>query len=303
MAFMRRPKKAPMPDRLPQVTVVTMIQNEAAMLPRWLDFYGAQVGHDNLVVLDHNTTDGSTDDLPCTRYRLPPEPWKRDWGLTRIQLVNGIAQGLLFCNDWVVFADADEFLVPDPDRYDGLRHYLAHRAEEEKVVAPVGLNVLHVAEVEPPLDDTQPLLAQREFVKFCSNMCKPQLKSTPDFWLRGFHGNKHEYRIDPELFQLHLKYLDRDKMRELAEHRYLASTEGRGGLSGWQLAAEEQVAQLDEWVKHSSYDEVPYFDPAEIDLDAVVQEKANGWKSTGSQKSSMEAYPLRRLPERLRNAL
>ena len=42
------------------------------MLPRWIAHYAAQVGMESLVVIDDNSTDGSTDDLPCTVVRIPP---------------------------------------------------------------------------------------------------------------------------------------------------------------------------------------------------------------------------------------
>ena len=41
------------------------------MLPRWVQYYGDQLGQDNLVVLDDNSVDGSTEHLPCTVLRLP----------------------------------------------------------------------------------------------------------------------------------------------------------------------------------------------------------------------------------------
>ena len=60
-----------------------MVRDEAFMLPRWMSHYGGQVRLHNLIVLDDNSVDGSTGDLPCTTYRLPPPPWERGWGTTR----------------------------------------------------------------------------------------------------------------------------------------------------------------------------------------------------------------------------
>src|SRR5262245_57139984 len=63
----------------PRVAVLTTVRDEAQMLPRWLDYYGRQVGSENLLVLDDNSVDGSTKDLPCTVYQLPPAPWRMEW--------------------------------------------------------------------------------------------------------------------------------------------------------------------------------------------------------------------------------
>ena len=57
---------------LPHVAVITMARDEGTMLRRWVDHYSREVGVDNLVVVDDNSSDGSTDDLPCTVLRIPP---------------------------------------------------------------------------------------------------------------------------------------------------------------------------------------------------------------------------------------
>ena len=41
------------------------------MLPRWVAHYGRECGTDHLYVIDDNTSDGSTDDLPCSVIRIP----------------------------------------------------------------------------------------------------------------------------------------------------------------------------------------------------------------------------------------
>src|SRR5436190_17272313 len=40
---------------------LTMVQNEAVFLPIWLRYYSRFFGPDDLYVLDHDTSDGSTD--------------------------------------------------------------------------------------------------------------------------------------------------------------------------------------------------------------------------------------------------
>src|ERR671926_301444 len=112
---------------LPRVAVVTIVRDEAELLPLWLAHYGEEVGIQNVIVLDDHTVDGSTDDLHCVCYRLPDPPWKAGWGRTRLRLVNGLATSLLAVNDVVIYVDVDEFLAPDPARHTGLRDYLAAR--------------------------------------------------------------------------------------------------------------------------------------------------------------------------------
>lgn len=57
-----------------RVAALTMARDEAEMLPRWLDYYGGQFGSDNVMVIDDNSVDGSTSNLPCARFRVPLVP-------------------------------------------------------------------------------------------------------------------------------------------------------------------------------------------------------------------------------------
>ena len=43
--------------------VITFVYNEAVNLPIWRRYYGGIFGERNLFVIDHSSSDGSTDDL------------------------------------------------------------------------------------------------------------------------------------------------------------------------------------------------------------------------------------------------
>lgn len=288
-----------------RVAVMTMTRDEADMLPRWVRYYGAQVGTTNLFVIDDNSTDGSTADLPCTLLHLPPGPWKASWMQTRVSLVNSVSRGLLTCFDVVIFTDVDEFLVPDPARHGGLLDYLAARAGTD-VIAPVAVNVLHAPAVEPALDPTRPVLQQRSFVKWAPGMCKPLVKRQPAIWLQGFHGIKAPFAIDPELFLLHLKYFDVDALVDVADRRQeLHLQEGRGSAkSSWPLGAEAIRQQLADWVEDATIADLPEFAAEECDLAGTIHAMPSGFfRSMGPQLAAMTDYPLRLLPERFRSAL
>jgi len=289
--------------RVPRVVVLTMARDEAELLPRWVDYYGRQVGVDNLIVLDDNSADGSTDDLPCMRLRLPPGPWQPSWAQARLDLVNGLSRGLLACYEVVVFVDIDEFLVPDPAHYDGLADYLAKNFDRD-VIAPLAVNVLHKPSLEPALDPTQPLLAQRRFVKFAPGMCKPLLKRKPADWFRSFHGIQAPFEIDPELLMLHLKYCDVSLLTKVSQDRHLWHHEGRGHpSSAWAFGSNELASRLSSWVQTPDEQRVQEFDPSELNLSTVVRRKGERrFRSHGPQLSAMERNPLRRLPERFRTA-
>lgn len=273
------------------------------MLPRWIDHYGRQVGLENLIVLDDNSVDGSTDDLPCTVYRLPPPPWKHAWGRTRARLVNGLANGLLGCNDVAIYTDADEFLVPDPALHDGLRDYLATRADR-RVIAPVALEVMHNGRLEPPLDPERPVLDQRRFVKYSPGMCKPLLKRVRRPWTGAFHAIQAPFEVDRELFLFHLKYADERMLEETAEQRRAAHEQERRGHPGsfWPMGAEKLGRMLRRWTDAADGGtELSEFDSAQISFDGLIAKHPDGtWRATAHQVRALEASPLQQLPERFR---
>ncbi|MEB3352747.1 MAG: glycosyltransferase family 2 protein, partial [Cyanobacteriota bacterium] len=106
------------------VAVFTMAYNEPRNLPLWIQYYGVQLGLENCWVLDHGSSDGSTDGLPCHRVRLPRDPMD---SLRRAQRCSAFQHFLLRFYDTVIYVDSDEFLVPDPRHYASLSDWCAQR--------------------------------------------------------------------------------------------------------------------------------------------------------------------------------
>ena len=279
---------------------MTMARDESVMLPRWVRYYGEQVGYHNLLVLDDQTVDGSTTDLPCPVIRLPQLPGGKWYEPTRMDLASGLAAGLLVVHDFVVFVDADEFLIPDPARYDGLLPFLAARADHP-VVAGTALNVMHLVDLEPPLRSDEPLLGQRRFGKYVPIMCKPSIKRIPAAWYHSSHGIMAPFEPDPDLFMIHLKFADRDTMVGTAARRNaVIDVDGRAEKSSWRLSPEDLDRLLAEWAAGYNPDGVPEFDPHSVNLSAVVAQRQMGsYKARGGQLGAMKKQPLVRVPERL----
>jgi hypothetical protein len=197
------------------------------------------------------------------------------------------------------------FPIPDPARYDGLASYLDAHAEKD-AMAPVAVNVLHNAAVEPAFDPMRPVLGQRRFVKFAPDMCKPLIKRVPQPWLMGFHRIRSRFEIDPDLLLVHLKYYDSDALGLVAEaRRHSYDNERRGAAaSDWSLGGTESRRLLGGWVRCAELDQVREFDPCDLDLTGVVVQKENGFfHSTGPPLEAMEAGPLMMLPDRFRSVV
>lgn len=200
--------------------VFTITQNEPVMLPLWLDYYGRSFDPADLYVIDHGTTDGSTEAL-AGRCRLIPvhraasfdHRWLRS-------TVEAFQRFLLQSYETVLFTEVDERVVADPRRYSGLDSYI--NSLERPAARCVGFNVIHHPD-EPPLQFDQPLLAQRRYWHASLGYSKRLLSRIPLRWSVGFH-EEYDAPDDPPDTALMLVHLHRiDYHRCLAHHRSTAA--------------------------------------------------------------------------------
>jgi hypothetical protein len=295
-----RRRSAASGDGLPELLVLTMVRDEGAMLRRWVSHYAGQVGADRLLVVDDNSTDGSTDDLPCPVVRLPAT-LRKPFEAARMGIASGIAAGLLDAFDAVAFTDADELLVADPARHAGLRELLAARPKAD-ILGVLGLNVIHHLTREGPLDPDRPVSEQRRLAKFLPLMCKPAVKRVPAAWAHASHAVTEPYEVDPDLYMFHLKFADRDHLREVADHRRrMVQMDGRAESTSWRFGGDDMVALLDEVNRAlARQPDIAPFTPPLRRLRRVVERQPNGiYKATGmGQVPAMQKLPAVAIPER-----
>jgi hypothetical protein len=181
-----------------------MVHNESFFLPRWLEYYGNQFGPENLFVLDHGSTDGSTEGLRGTnRIRLPRTEFDDE---QRTNFVSDLIKGFLRFWDIAIYTDCDEFLVPDPLMFEGLRDYCARMIRPASYSCAV--DVRQLLGVEPPINPDAPILGQRRFCRLRLSMSKPLITRVPIRWNPGFHCSDQKPGMDPNLILFHLKYID-----------------------------------------------------------------------------------------------
>lgn len=271
------------------------------MLPLWLRYYGGQFGVENLYVVDDSSQDGSTDGLACNVLHIPPIRGGK-FESTRMKFLAGMAASLRTLYDCVVFTDADEFVVPDPARHSGLKDYIARQDDQRAAVGALGLNLVHAAANEPPLDLATPVLGQRMLAKFVPVMCKPSVNFAGAPWFAASHGIRAPYAVDPDLWMFHLKYADRDLLREAADHRLrMVAMDGRSKETQWGEGSDNLVGLLDRITAGVEIADVPEFSPPTgQELSGLVtQVGPHRFRAPkGGQMQLMESQPLVRIPDR-----
>jgi hypothetical protein len=281
------------------VAVMTMVRNETDMLPRWCRYYGNQVGARNLVVLDDQSTDGSTAGLDCTVLHMPVRGGHDvPFATHKSTIANKIAAGLLEMYDFVIFTDVDEFIVPDPRRYVSLVDYVTQNADVP-VIAPIGMNLVHMPHDEPPLDPQRPLLAQRRHVKLVPRMCKPAIKRVPVRWSHGTHGVARPFEIRSDIFLVHAKFADFDAALRVHTARHAEFVHrGSGSGASWRLPVDDLAARYASWVSTPAGRVPSVADFDRVDVSGVVRQQQNGiYCSMGGQLKAMERGELLRLPD------
>jgi hypothetical protein len=211
------------PSKTFRAAAVTMVYNESYFLPLWFQHYGAQLGYENLYVIDHGSTDDSVNVEYCNRIRIPRDEFDDE---TRAAMISTFHKTLLHQFDVVIYTDCDEFIVPRPSKFSSLTDYLKRRPS--KAVRCVGINVVQDMTEAPALDLKLPILKQRPYGFATHWYFKPLISSIPIKWEAGFHYCDVEAPVDPDVWLFHLKLADEQKVIQRDElMRTIAWTKGR----------------------------------------------------------------------------
>ena len=193
-----------------KIAVITMARNDEFFLNRWVRYYGAQFGEENLYIY----LDGLDQEIPVFAEKtnitiLPRTEGKvvaADRG--RMKIINQEAKKILQNYDLIIGTDADEFLVVEPNCGKSLAEYLSS-IKIKNTVSGLGIDVAQKLDEEPELDKELPFLAQRSYAFVSTRYTKTSVKTKPINWGAGFHrlmGNN--FTIDKNLYLFHFGSVD-----------------------------------------------------------------------------------------------
>jgi hypothetical protein len=225
----RREHYAPRnPDPSKRRAVMTITHNEGLFFPIWLRYYSAFFDPSDIYVLDHDTTDGSTEGDGFVRIPISHDTFDNLWMVGNVERLQ---RQLLERYDVVLVTDVDEIVAPLPE-WGSLTEYIDRF--DEPYVNCLGYELIHLVDREGPFDPSRKVLDQRSHWFANDVYDKPALATEPLHWQPGFHRTVDgRMRIDPDLYLIHLHRLDYDGCQ--ARHRrWTARTwESQDLQKGW----------------------------------------------------------------------
>lgn len=195
-----------------------MVRNDR-FLQKWVEYYGAQLGGENLYVF----FDGEDQEVPefCAGINTEIVPkMQGDVVSTERQRSRFISDhaAKLFKEgaDMVLATDADEFLIVDPDLGKGIKEFLTN-LPDHPCHSGLGVDVLQHLPTEGKIDFSQPFLRQRHRGWLYSRYTKPSVITRPLTWGGGCHRVKGQnYHIAKGLYLFHFGGVDLEHLREIS---------------------------------------------------------------------------------------
>lgn len=192
---------------------LTIVHNEAVFFPIWLAYYSRFFAAEDIYVLDHETTDGSTDGPGFVRTPVTHATVDHNW---MVRAIEQKQHALLDSYDVVLVTDVDEIIAPHPG-LGTLGDYIDRF--EEDFVNCLGYELIHMIDREGPYDPARGILAQRGHWFANDIYDKPALATEPLSWRPGFHRTTDgRMNSDPDLYLIHLHRMDYEIC--MARHRY-----------------------------------------------------------------------------------
>lgn len=276
-------------SRTKKIGVISMVRNDKFFISKWINYYGAQFGHENLFLI----LDGLDQPLPEAHekinvLKLPHQSFGRARGdRNRSKIVSFLARALFCRYDIIIAHDIDEYLVVDPILNQSLDGYLQKPVTTASLSA-LGLDVGQHRGSELPIDQARPFLEQRSFAHVSARYTKPVVATAPITWGSGFHRVKgRNFYIDPNLFLFHFGMVDYNIAESKITDKALKN-------SGWSGHFERRYYLFDLIEKKKAIDGDDFFKKARL------RETLFRPFFALNKPGTLKEMPIIKIPERFR---
>lgn len=258
---------------------MTMVGGDHFFLERWVDYYGSQIGRENLYVLSHGgDPEHKRIAAGANVIYLPFDETRNCFNQRRWQMLSRVTSGLVPFYNWVLVGDVDEIVAVDPDVSDNLVAYLSRLPDRRgpKVITPFALEMVHNPTLEAEaIAPGRNILDVRRIFRLNANYAKPCIARTRiDIAPGGHFANHPELYLDPHLYLFHLRFIDYQmtetrlatrRAQRVIQSGSLAETERKA--TGWDTAWETYSALSREEPRAET-----------VDFPEFRKEMVDGWR-------------------------
>ncbi|MCQ2156587.1 MAG: glycosyltransferase family 2 protein [Bacteroidales bacterium] len=200
-----------------RIAALTMVRNDDFYLKKWVEYYGAELGKENLYIYFDGTDQKIAPFCEGTNAFLHEKIGNQVVAAEkgRLKFLSGKASELLAGGyDLVIGVDADEFIIVDPRTGKRLAEYLSSLRIRTSVSA-LGLDFGQKLGEEDDIRPDIPFLRQRHYAQIGTRYTKPSIVAAPCLWGSGFHRIKgHNFHIAKDLYLFHFGYFDRKRLED-----------------------------------------------------------------------------------------
>ncbi len=198
-------------SQLKHIAALTMVRNDDFFLRKWVEYYGRELGKENLYIYYDGEDQAVADICQGTNVSVHAKIGNQVVAAekARLRFLSEQAAGLFAKGyDLVIGVDADEYIVVDPKLGMGLREFLSNQKIDVSL-SPLGLDFGQKLGEEDDLSFEETFLSQRHYAQIGTRYTKPSVIAQPCRWGSGFHRVKgHNFHIAEDLYLLHFGYAD-----------------------------------------------------------------------------------------------
>jgi len=213
-----------------ECAVFTTVKNESIFLPIWLRHYQKYFANEDIYVLDHSSTDGSTSNLSAN-VRLVSNEYVNDheW---LVKTAQDFQRHLLQEYQCVVFVESDEILYSiEKPLNETLKDFIQG---DDLYTTCSGYSVIQYVQSESSLSFGDRIFEKRNFWYKDAAEDKTLISKIPLEWNWGFHslkGRNNNYHRD--LYIAHLHRFDFETMVKRHQERTSFQQKNDGGGHHW----------------------------------------------------------------------
>ena len=200
-----------------KIAAITMVRNDDFYLKKWVEYYGGELGRENLYIffdgLDQTVPSFCEGTHSQLVEKVGTDVVSNDKG--RVALMSSKAAEL-FAEGYelVIGTDCDEFVVVDPRLGKSLQEYLS-AASIKYSLSPLGLDFGQKLGEEDAIREDVPFLEQRHYAQLGTRYTKSSVIARPLEWGSGFHRVRgRNFHIAKDLYLLHFGYFDMGRIEE-----------------------------------------------------------------------------------------